>query len=174
MCPSGTSRPSVSRPADRLPKMMGFQAEGAAPIVLGHPVENPQTIATAIKIGNPASWKGALKARDESDGVIGMVTDHQQAIQRQSLPRQPCHVSASDSDPVVWSGQLSDLTTVPKPEACGRQPRSATEVGWPRRLSVNRCRSPVSFTCFPTRNHCAYGWQRDGQQKYGALPVTTS
>ena len=58
-----------------LPKMMGFQAEGAAPIVLGHPVEHPNTIATAIKIGNPASWEGALKARQESGGFIGSVTD---------------------------------------------------------------------------------------------------
>jgi threonine synthase len=58
-----------------LPKMMGFQAEGAAPIVRGEPVENPQTIASAIRIGNPASWKGALKARDESEGVIDMVSD---------------------------------------------------------------------------------------------------
>lgn len=58
-----------------LPKMMGFQAEGAAPIVLGHPVERPETIATAIKIGNPASWEGAVKARDESGGTIGSVTD---------------------------------------------------------------------------------------------------
>ena len=60
-----------------LPKMMGFQAEGAAPIVLGHPVEKPETLATAIKIGNPASWDGALKARDESGGVINSVTDEE-------------------------------------------------------------------------------------------------
>ncbi|HNT87108.1 MAG TPA: pyridoxal-phosphate dependent enzyme, partial [Candidatus Hydrogenedentes bacterium] len=59
------------------PRMLGFQAAGAAPIVLGHPVENPQTFATAIRIGNPASWKSAETARDESGGVIGMVTDHQ-------------------------------------------------------------------------------------------------
>ncbi|MBI5454479.1 MAG: threonine synthase [Deltaproteobacteria bacterium] len=58
-----------------LPKMMGFQAEGAAPIVLGHPVEDPHTLATAIKIGNPASWEGALKAKEESGGTIGMVSD---------------------------------------------------------------------------------------------------
>ena len=58
-----------------LPKMMGFQAEGAAPIVAGHPIEDPQTIATAIKIGNPASWAAALAARDESVGVIDSVTD---------------------------------------------------------------------------------------------------
>jgi len=58
-----------------LPKMMGFQAAGAAPIVLGHPVADPQTLATAIKIGNPASWGPAEKARDESGGVIDAVSD---------------------------------------------------------------------------------------------------
>lgn len=59
----------------KLPKMMGFQAEGSAPIVLGHPVEKPETLATAIRIGNPASWKSAVAARDESGGVIDTVTD---------------------------------------------------------------------------------------------------
>ena len=58
-----------------LPKMMGFQAEGAAPIVNGKIVEEPKTVATAIRIGNPASWEAAVKARDESDGVIDMVSD---------------------------------------------------------------------------------------------------
>ncbi|MDO9333957.1 MAG: threonine synthase [Dehalococcoidales bacterium] len=59
----------------QLPKMMGFQAEGAAPIVRGHIVEQPQTIATAIRIGNPASWQKAVAARDESGGIIDMVSD---------------------------------------------------------------------------------------------------
>ena len=59
----------------RKPKMCGFQAAGAAPIVLGKPVLNPETFATAIRIGNPASWKKAEAARDESGGVIDMVTD---------------------------------------------------------------------------------------------------
>ena len=58
-----------------LPKMMGFQAAGAAPIVLGHPVEQPQTIASAIRIGNPASWDKAITARDDSNGMIDKVTD---------------------------------------------------------------------------------------------------
>ncbi len=62
---------------DSLPKMLGFQAAGAAPIVLGHPVEKPETVATAIRIGNPASWKTALQARDESGGTIDMVTDEE-------------------------------------------------------------------------------------------------
>ncbi len=59
----------------RKPKMMGFQAEGAAPIVRGYAIERPETIASAIRIGNPASWQKAVVARDESGGVIDMVTD---------------------------------------------------------------------------------------------------
>jgi threonine synthase len=61
--------------ATRTPRMWGFQAAGAAPIVLGHVVEEPSTIATAIRIGNPASWTKALAARDESGGRIDAVTD---------------------------------------------------------------------------------------------------
>ncbi len=62
---------------EKLPKMLGFQAAGAAPIVLGHPIKEPKTIATAIKIGNPASWKQAEAARDESGGLIDAVTDEE-------------------------------------------------------------------------------------------------
>jgi threonine synthase len=61
--------------ASRTPAMWGFQAAGAAPIVLGHPVDEPETIATAIRIGNPASWRQAEAARDDSGGVIDAVTD---------------------------------------------------------------------------------------------------
>lgn len=59
----------------KLPRMLGWQAAGSAPIVIGEPVLHPETIATAIRIGNPASWKSALAARDESGGVISAVTD---------------------------------------------------------------------------------------------------
>jgi threonine synthase len=55
--------------------MMGFEAEGAAPIVRGERVANPETMATAIRIGNPASWQGAVGARDESGGAIDCVSD---------------------------------------------------------------------------------------------------
>jgi len=61
--------------ATRKPLMMGFQAEGAAPIVHGHPIEKPETVASAIRIGNPASWEKAVAARDESGGIIDMVSD---------------------------------------------------------------------------------------------------
>jgi len=67
-----------------LPKMMGFQAEGAAPIVRGYPIEHPETVATAIRIGNPASWTKATAARDESGGIIGMVSD-EEILAAQSL-----------------------------------------------------------------------------------------
>ena len=59
----------------RLPRMIGGQAAGAAPLVLGHPVADPDTVATAIRIGNPASWQGAIAARDQSEGAIAAVDD---------------------------------------------------------------------------------------------------
>jgi len=62
---------------DNLPKMLGFQAAGSAPIVHRRPIKNPETIATAIRIGNPASWQAAENARDESKGTIDMVTDEE-------------------------------------------------------------------------------------------------
>jgi threonine synthase len=61
--------------ARQRPRMYGYQAAGAAPLVSGTPVERPETVATAIRIGNPASWKGAVAARDESGGAIDAVTD---------------------------------------------------------------------------------------------------
>ena len=61
----------------RLPRMLGFQAAGAAPIVAGHPIDNPETIATAIRIGRPASWYGATAAAAESGGGISAVTDEE-------------------------------------------------------------------------------------------------
>ncbi|MFC1875249.1 threonine synthase [Chloroflexota bacterium] len=63
--------------AKRKPRMMGFQAEGAAPIVRGCIIDRPETVATAIRIGNPASWQKAVAARDESGGIIDMVTDNE-------------------------------------------------------------------------------------------------
>jgi threonine synthase len=66
------------------PKMMGFQAEGAAPIVRGYAIEKPETVATAIRIGNPASWQKAVAARDESGGIIDMVSD-QEILSAQKL-----------------------------------------------------------------------------------------
>jgi threonine synthase len=61
----------------KLPRMFGFQAAGSAPIVLGHPVPHPETVASAIRIGNPASWQLALEARDLSDGYFGAIEDDQ-------------------------------------------------------------------------------------------------
>ena len=63
--------------ASKRPRMMGFQAEGASPIVQDRVFEHPETVATAIRIGNPASWRGATTARDESGGIIDSVTDEE-------------------------------------------------------------------------------------------------
>lgn len=68
---------AASSPARRLPRMWGFQAAGAAPLVRGAPVPAPETVATAIRIGNPASWELAIQARDASGGRIDAVTDEQ-------------------------------------------------------------------------------------------------
>ncbi|BFH67405.1 threonine synthase [Paenibacillus dendritiformis] len=62
---------------DRLPRMVGFEAEGAMAIVKGEPIPNPETLATAIRIGNPASWKTAVEAAEQSGGQINYVTDDQ-------------------------------------------------------------------------------------------------
>jgi threonine synthase len=74
--------------SDRRPVLYGFQAEGAAPIVRGHPVEHPETVATAIRIGRPASWQGATDARDQSGGLIDMLSDAQILEAWQRLPRE--------------------------------------------------------------------------------------
>ena len=74
--------------AGSTPRMYGFQAAGAAPIVAGHPIEFPETIATAIRIGNPASWLKATNARDESGGVIEAVTDEQSLETYRDLARE--------------------------------------------------------------------------------------
>ena len=70
------------------PKMLGFQAQGAAPIVRGHVVEHPQTVATAIRIGNPASWKLAVQAVEESSGAVRMVTDEEILDAYQALAKE--------------------------------------------------------------------------------------
>jgi threonine synthase len=71
--------------ATKKPKMYGFQAEGAAPIVRGHAIEKPETVATAIRIGNPASWENAVAARDESGGIIDMVSDDEILVAQRIL-----------------------------------------------------------------------------------------
>ena len=73
----GYTEYAMDGPATRRPRMWGFQAAGAAPIVKGHPVDHPDTLATAIRIGNPASWQQAVAAREESGGLIDAVTDEQ-------------------------------------------------------------------------------------------------
>ena len=105
--------------SERLPIMMGWQAEGAAPIVEGRVVERPETIATAIRIGNPASWKMAVKASEESSGHIGTVSDdeildaHRMLARTEGLFVEPA--SAAGIAGIVKSkarGEIPDGSTV--------------------------------------------------------------
>ncbi len=91
--------------AKKKPVMMGFQAEGAAPIVLGHPVEKPQTVATAIRIGNPASWDKAVAARDESGGIIDIVTDDE-ILSAQKLMAAKCGIFAEPASAASLAGLI--------------------------------------------------------------------
>jgi len=87
------------------PKMMGFQAEGAAPIVRGHVIEKPETVASAIRIGNPASWQKAAAARDESGGTIDMVSD-EEILAAQSLMAKKAGIFAEPASAASLAGLL--------------------------------------------------------------------
>ncbi len=102
-------------PATRTPAMWGFQAAGAAPIVLGHPVTDPDTVATAIRIGNPASWDKAVAARDESGGLIEAVTDEQILDAHRFLSREVgVFVEPASAAGVAGLLMLADEGRVPR------------------------------------------------------------
>jgi threonine synthase len=97
--------------AKKTPAMWGFQAEGAAPIVLGHPVEHPETLATAIRVGNPASWHLAVAARDDSSGRIESVTDAEiLSAQRELASREGVFVEPASAAGVA--GLLKSVAAV--------------------------------------------------------------
>ena len=104
--------------AKRLPQMWGFQAAGAAPLVLGHPVDDPDTIATAIRIGNPASWSQAEAARDGSGGFIDSVTDDEILLAHRFLSRE--------EGIFVEPGSAASVAGLLKTADAGRVPDSAT------------------------------------------------
>lgn len=109
-----------SGPATRRPAMWGFQAAGAAPLVLGHPVDDPETIATAIRIGNPASRPQAEAARDESGGVIDAVTDEEILAAHRLL--------SSREGIFVEPASAASVAGLLKLHAAGRVPAGATIV----------------------------------------------
>jgi threonine synthase len=117
---AGFSRYLAAGRIDSRPRMFGFQAAGAAPIVLGHPVEKPETIATAIRIGNPASWKQAVAARDESGGLIETVTDDEIVASYREL--------ATSQGVFCEPASAASLAGVVKLAAAGRIPDGATVV----------------------------------------------
>ena len=90
-----------------LPRMYGFQAAGAAPIVRGHPIDKPSTIATAIRIGNPASWKQAEEAARDSEGAIRAVTDRQILNAYRDLAREGIFVEMASAASVAGLMTLS-------------------------------------------------------------------
>ena len=103
-----------------LPRMMGWQAEGAAPIVRGAPVENPETIATAIRIGNPASWEHAVKAVTESSGAIDMVSDDE-ILDAQRLLARSAGIFVEPASAAGFAGLL-------KCHTAGNIPKGSTVV----------------------------------------------
>lgn len=101
--------------AKRKPQMWGFQAAGAAPIVRGEPVKNPETIATAIRIGNPASWQQALDARDQSGGLIDMVSDDEiLSAYRLVAAREGVFVEPSSAAGIAGLLKYKSLGKLPK------------------------------------------------------------
>ncbi|MTD13636.1 threonine synthase [Nakamurella sp. YIM 132087] len=102
------------------PRMFGFQAAGAAPLVLGHPVRDPETIATAIRIGEPASWNGAVEARDSSGGLIDAVTDEEILAAYKLL--------ATTEGVFVEPASAASVAGLLKTAADGRLPKGATVV----------------------------------------------
>lgn len=102
------------------PRMFGFQAAGAAPLVLGRPVRDPETVATAIRIGDPASWTGAVTARDESGGLIDAVTDDQ-ILEAYALLAREIGVFVEPASAASVAGLLATA-------ADGRLPRGALVV----------------------------------------------
>jgi len=108
----------------KLPKMLGFQAAGSAPIVKGKAVKHPKTIATAIKIGNPASWKQAEAARDESGGLIDCVTDKEILAAYKLLASQEgVFVEPASAASVAGILKLTRAGYFEKTAACDLQPR---------------------------------------------------
>src|SRR6266702_1113177 len=127
--------------ATRAPRMFGFQASGAAPIVVGRPVLQPQTIATAIRIGNPASWLLAAAARDESGGISESVT-HRGVLPERGRPAQG---QRGRPDPGRIPGGLHDHAKRPEGPGLGpvRRPRPGHH---PRRRHCRRHRSGPGLT----------------------------
>lgn len=106
--------------ADSAPRMWGFQAAGAAPLVTGHPIDEPETIATAIRIGNPASWDKAIAAREESGGLIDSVEDEQIIRAHRLL--------SSTEGIFIEPGSAASIAGLLKMHEAGRVPQGAVIV----------------------------------------------
>ncbi len=106
--PEGMRQYCKQKLVERRPIMLGYQASGAAPIVRGRPVENPETVATAIRIGNPVSWQQALAAQRESGGWFGECTD-EEILHVQKLLAQTEGIFCEPASAISLAGLLKDL-----------------------------------------------------------------
>ncbi|HYI44089.1 MAG TPA: threonine synthase [Actinomycetota bacterium] len=104
--------------SDSLPQMCGFQAEGANPIVRGEAIDDPKTIATAIRIGNPASWEGATDAAGSSGGMIGSVRDKEILEAYRSLAEEGIFVELASAASLAGLRQLHERGTLPSGATC--------------------------------------------------------
>jgi len=111
----GYSEELARNESTKLPRMFGFQAAGSAPIVLGHVVTNPETIASAIRIGNPASWHLATEARETSDGYFGSITD-EKILEAHRILSAEVGIFVEPASAISVAGLLerSDAGAIPK------------------------------------------------------------
>jgi threonine synthase len=106
--PDGMRQYRKQKLVERRPIMLGYQASGAAPIVRGRPVENPETVATAIRIGNPVSWQQAVAASQESGGWFAECTD-EEILRVQKLLAQTEGIFCEPASAISLAGLLKDL-----------------------------------------------------------------
>ena len=170
---ASTPRPGVT---DRVPRMWGFQAAGAAPIVRDEPVADPETVATAIRVGNPASWTLAVGARDESGGRIDAVSDEQiMQAQRDLAARDGVFVEPASAagaaglvdaaQPGRGAGRRHHRGHRDRPRAQGRRHRAGRSVRWPTGSSTptsTRPRAPPG--CERRRDRVAATRPGDGRR----------
>ena len=130
-------RRSARGVATRVPRMFGFQAEGSAPLVRGEVVKNPETIASAIRIGNPASWDLALEARDATDGWFGAIDDAR-ILKAQKLLASTAGVFVEPASAISVAGLLDRVRS--RRHSCGLESRPHRHRPRPERPAVGAAR----------------------------------
>ena len=146
----------------RVPRMFGFQAEGSAPLVRGEIVKNPETVASAIRIGNPASWELALEARDATDGYFGAIDDDR-ILAAQKLLAGEVGIFVEPASAISVAGLLDRVEAGVVPEgrarrAHGHRPRPEGPAVGPAQRGRHRRSSRPSSTRRRRTSHPSSGW----------------